>query len=61
MPVVRVTLFKGRTEEQKEKMVREITEALCRTINVKPEDVIVIIEEIDKRNYAIGGKVFGSS
>lgn len=61
MPIVKVTLFKGRTEEQKEKMVREITEALCRTINVKPEDVIVIIEEIDKRNYAIGGKVFGSS
>ena len=58
MPVVTVKMFRGRTKEQKKDLVEKITRAVCEAVNVKPEDVIVIIEEMEKEHYAVGGRTF---
>ncbi|MDH5532315.1 MAG: 2-hydroxymuconate tautomerase family protein [Candidatus Bathyarchaeota archaeon] len=55
MPVVRVDMWKGRTEEEKEKLIKGITRAFVE-IGMKAEWVTVILDEIPKNNCGIGGK-----
>lgn len=55
MPIVQIEMLAGRTIEQKRAMVKEVTEALVRTINCKPEAVKIIIRDAEKHNIADGG------
>ncbi|MBZ4653013.1 MAG: 4-oxalocrotonate tautomerase family enzyme [Peptococcaceae bacterium] len=55
MPVVQIEMIGGRTIEQKRAMVKEVTDALVRTINCKPEAVKIIIRDMEKHNIADGG------
>jgi 4-oxalocrotonate tautomerase len=55
MPIVEVKMLEGRTDDQKRKLVKEITEVICRTIDSTPEKVRVFINEMPKKHYAIGG------
>lgn len=55
MPIVEVKMLEGRTDDQKRKLVKEITEVVCRTIDSTPEKVRVFINEMPKKHYAIGG------
>jgi 4-oxalocrotonate tautomerase len=48
-------MFEGRTIDQKRKLVAEVTEAVVKSIGVKPEDVRIIIEDMAKHDYSIGG------
>lgn len=57
MPVVTVTLWSGRSDEQKRELARAITESMVNIIQVRKENVQVIFEEIDKNNWAIGGEI----
>jgi 4-oxalocrotonate tautomerase len=54
MPVVQIEMWAGRTEEQKEKLIKGITDAF-KEIGVKPEKVTIIIHDIPKSNWSIGG------
>jgi len=56
MPVVRIDLWEGRTLEQKDALIRGVTEAVCASIRVKPEDVIVILNEVHKDHWGVAGK-----
>jgi len=58
MPVVQIEMFAGRTLEQKRAMAKDVTEALTKTINCKPEDVKIIIRELSRENLAEGGALF---
>ena len=55
MPVVRVSMWKGRTYEQKAQIAKGITEVLTRVANIPPEATHIIFEEVDKENWAHGG------
>jgi 4-oxalocrotonate tautomerase len=55
MPIVEVKMLEGRSDDQKRKLVKEITEVICRTIDSTPEKVRVFINEMPKKHYAIGG------
>lgn len=55
MPIIQVNLFEGRTADQKRKLVAEMTDAVVKTIGVKPEDVRIILQEMAKENYAVAG------
>lgn len=57
MPIVQIEMIKGRTVDQKRAMAKEITEALVRTINCKQEAVKIIIRELEKQDFADGGKL----
>jgi 4-oxalocrotonate tautomerase len=55
MPVVVVEMWAGRTEEQKATIIRGITKVF-EEIGIKPEHVQVILHEIPKGNWGIGGE-----
>ncbi|UPW83624.1 2-hydroxymuconate tautomerase [Lysinibacillus sp. Ag94] len=58
MPYVTVKMLEGRTEEQKRALVKEVTEAVSRTVNAPPENVTVFIEEMSKNHYSVAGVRF---
>ena len=58
MPVVNVKIVKGRTVEQKRNLAKAVTDAVARTIDVKPDAVWVLIEEYEKENWAEGGQLY---
>lgn len=55
MPIAEIHLLAGRTEEQKRNLIREMTRAIAETVNVNPEQVRVIIHEMPKEHFGIGG------
>jgi 4-oxalocrotonate tautomerase len=58
MPLVEISLWPGRTDEAKERMIEEVTEAIVRTSGAPPEAVTVILHEIPKAHWARGGKPY---
>ena len=58
MPYVTVKMIEGRTDEQKRALVKEVTEAVSRTVNAPVENVTVFIEEMSKNNYGVAGVRF---
>ena len=61
MPLVTVKALEGRTVEQKRGLVRDITEAVIKNFETKPESVTVDIIEYSKENLAKAGKLFVDS
>jgi 4-oxalocrotonate tautomerase len=57
MPVIRVAMFPGRTDEQKERLALRITQAFVEEAGGKPESVHVLFEEIAKSDWAVAGKL----
>lgn len=55
MPVVQVKMLEGRSQEQKEELVRQITDVFINVANAKKEAITVIIEEHSPKSYAVGG------
>jgi 4-oxalocrotonate tautomerase len=60
MPVINIKMTHedgGATKEQKEKLVKGITELFANTFNGRgAKSAVVIIEEVLTDNYAIGGE-----
>ena len=59
MPICQNHMLEGRTVEQKRKLIAKITEAMFDAIGAKPESVRVILTEMPKEHFGIGGKSFG--
>ena len=57
MPIVHIHMWKGKTVEQKRAMAKEVTDALCRTLDVTPDMVIIQVVELPKENVAVAGKL----
>ncbi|MDD5497523.1 MAG: 4-oxalocrotonate tautomerase [Atribacterota bacterium] len=55
MPILQIEILKGRTVEQKRKMVKKVTEAITETLNCPEEAVSIIIREMEWENYARAG------
>lgn len=55
MPLVQIQMIKGRSVEQKRKLVEDITRTLCETVNVPPASVRIVFEDMEPENYALGG------
>lgn len=56
MPIVTVKLLRGRTKEQKRKVIRGITDAVCEHLAVRAEQVRVILEEMEPDDFGIAGE-----
>ena len=56
MPVVTVEMWEGRTIEQKRQLAEGITASFAE-IGTDPKAVQIIIKDIPKHNWAIGGKL----
>ena len=55
MPLVEISMFEGRDEETKEKIIREVTDAVVRTSGAPPEAVTVILRDVPKTDWARAG------
>ena len=57
MPVVNIQMLEGRTPEQKENLIKEVTDAVVRTTGAKKGAVTIIISDMKKEDYGHGGEV----
>lgn len=57
MPIIEVSMFEGRTLEQKRALVAKMTDVVVETLDVKPQAVRVLIREMKKENWAIAGQL----
>lgn len=57
MPFVRIDLFEGRTEEQKIRLAREVTEVVSRTTKAPKEAIHVIINDMPEGTYFPHGEI----
>ncbi|MBN1447223.1 MAG: 2-hydroxymuconate tautomerase family protein [Bacteroidetes bacterium] len=56
MPIIHTHILEGRGSDTKRELIRNITEAVVRTLGVPEESVRVIISEMARDAYGIGGK-----
>ncbi len=56
MPIIQLNISEGRTDEQKAAAMAAITEAVVRTLDVRPEQVRILINEVSPKNYSIAGE-----
>jgi 4-oxalocrotonate tautomerase len=55
MPIAHIHIMEGRSDEKKERLIAEVTDAICRSLDAKPESVRIIIQEMPKAHFGIGG------
>lgn len=56
MPIIVAHILEGRPAELKTELIRNITETVAKTLDVPSESVRVIVSEMGKDDYGIGGK-----
>ena len=55
MPHVQITMLKGRTPEQKRKLVTRVTDALVEECAARREAISIAIVEVSKEDFASAG------
>lgn len=56
MPVMQIYLIEGRTQEQKEAFITDVTDAAVNALGVDRSSVRVMFLDVPKTDYAIGGQ-----
>lgn len=57
--IIELTLFPGRTKEQKGNAVKTITDRLVDHLGITPTDVFIVINEPPLENWGMGGRQKG--
>ncbi len=55
MPLITISMYPGRTEEQKEEFAKAITRSAVEILKTKENHVIVVFEENPKENWYMSG------
>ncbi|MCY1271423.1 2-hydroxymuconate tautomerase [compost metagenome] len=55
MPIITINLVEGRSDEQKEQLIHEVTEACHRALNAPRDSVRIILNDMPKQHYGVGG------
>ena len=55
MPYIHVSLYPGRSDQQKEDFAKAITESAVEILKTKKEHVIVVFDENPKENWFLAG------
>jgi len=58
MPLIQVSLFAGRTAEQKRAFAQAVTEAAVRTIGATPDSVDIIFTDVQRGDWATAGRLW---
>ena len=56
MPLITVSMYPGRTQEQKAQYAKAITKSAVEILKTKPSHVIVVFEDNPKENWFLSGK-----
>jgi 4-oxalocrotonate tautomerase len=57
MPIVSIKIAKGRPVDIKRNLVKSVTKAVASSLELSPELVTVLIEEIERENWSTGGEL----
>jgi 4-oxalocrotonate tautomerase len=55
MPVVQIYMYKGKSKEQKKKLVERIARDFEEVVNVKPESLHILFHDMDKEDWGTRG------
>jgi 4-oxalocrotonate tautomerase len=55
MPIIQVQILEGRSDEQIKAFISSLTESTVKTLGVKAEQVRVIVSEVPKKRWGVGG------
>jgi 4-oxalocrotonate tautomerase len=55
MPIAHIQILEGRTEEQKRAVIEKVTQALVDALDAPVQTVRVLISDVPKSNWGIGG------
>lgn len=55
MPIVQIHMRSGRDDNKKRKLVKEVTKAICDSLDVTPDKVSIILSELAPEDFAKGG------
>ncbi|MEY3253201.1 MAG: hypothetical protein RL227_2174 [Pseudomonadota bacterium] len=58
MPLIQVSMFAGRTAEQKRAFAQALTDAAVRTIGATPESVDIIFTDVERGDWATAGRLW---
>lgn len=58
MPVVRVSWFEGKNQDQKAKVAADITDSIVRNTGTDASYIYVIFEDVKSSDWAGSGKLF---
>jgi len=56
MPIISVSMYPGRTTQQKEEFAKAITKSAIEILKTKESHVIVVFEDNPKENWYLAGK-----
>jgi 4-oxalocrotonate tautomerase len=57
MPMIKVELLKGRTISQKREFAEIVTREASRILECAPEVVDIVFQEVERHDWAKGGKL----
>ncbi|WP_439814885.1 2-hydroxymuconate tautomerase [Zavarzinia sp. CC-PAN008] len=55
MPMIRVEMYPGRTQDQKRALVKALTDAFVATAGATPDAVQVVLTEVAPSDWAVAG------
>jgi 4-oxalocrotonate tautomerase len=55
MPIVRIAMYSGRTQREKDRVAEAITEDVSKILNVEKKEVIIVFEEATHGNWYVSG------
>jgi 4-oxalocrotonate tautomerase len=58
MPLISVSMYPGRSKEQKAEFAKAITNAAVQILGTKPEHVIIVYSENSRENWFLSGTSF---
>lgn len=53
--IMRIHMLAGRTREQKRQLIRSTTDVAVQSLGVHPDDVRIVLLEIERENWGIAG------
>lgn len=55
MPIITINLLEGRTDDQKERLIHQVTEACHQALDAPRDSVRIILTDMRKQHYGVGG------
>ncbi len=58
MPIITLEIFPGRGKETKRALAQNVAHTVAETLHVDIDSVTILIKEIEKENFSVGGELF---
>lgn len=56
MPIAHIYLMEGRTDDQVQALISKVTEAIHESLGAPVQSVRVVVQEVPKTHFGIGGE-----